>query len=168
MKYAFDAVRREHCWAFGKGVADVVYVVPAVDSPDPIADFAVIHGTKQKIADAAAIARDTTTGKSATDQEKRDAMQTIVDRLDAGEWNAERTGGGAKAVDVDCLVAAIAATLSKNVVGVRAFVESKTDDGRKALAASEQFAAAYALAVAAKRPVRKLDDATSAELDAIA
>lgn len=173
MRHEFNVATRTHCWTFGGGVADVKFSVPFIVADeatgmDATADQAMIHGYKQKIADAAAISRDTTTGRSATDADKRAAMQEVVDRLNRGEWSATAKATGPKKVNVDALVAAIAAVSKKHdVVRVRLFVESKDDAGRKALAASEQFAEAYAVAVANARPKRELTAEEQAEIDAI-
>lgn len=64
--------------------------------PQEIIHQAVIHGLKQKISDRAAIARDPETGRSATPQEKFDAMQETAKRLaSGGPWNAVGGEGGA-------------------------------------------------------------------------
>jgi hypothetical protein len=55
---------------------------------------ALMHGLKQKLVDAAAISRNTETGRSATIQDKFDAVKEVYDRLLAGEWNKVRAGGG--------------------------------------------------------------------------
>jgi len=54
---------------------------------------AAIHGMVQRVSDAAAIPRDTKTGKSATPQEKFNAMAQLVNHYESGsaEWN--RKGG---------------------------------------------------------------------------
>lgn len=54
----------------------------------------MVHGLKQKVADAAAIPRDTETGRSATDGEKCRAMRAVADRIVAGVWTAARGEGG--------------------------------------------------------------------------
>ena len=55
---------------------------------------AMIHGLKQKLVDAAAIARNTDTGQSATAADKYNAVKTVYDRITsaAGTWNAVREG----------------------------------------------------------------------------
>lgn len=58
---------------------------------------AVMHGLKQKIGDAAAIGRNPETGRSATLADKRAAMRAVIERLQAGSWNAGRGEGGAPA-----------------------------------------------------------------------
>jgi len=55
---------------------------------------ATLHGLKQKLVDAAAIGRDMVTGKSATVDEKMEAVLTVYRRI-TGEnpsWNAAREG----------------------------------------------------------------------------
>lgn len=60
---------------------------------------AAIHGFVQRISDAAAIARDSETGKSATPAEKFQAMKRLVDHYASGaaEWSLVREGGGTRA-----------------------------------------------------------------------
>jgi hypothetical protein len=55
---------------------------------------AALHGMKQKLADAAAIKRDTVTGRSATVEDKFDAVKTVFDRITGQNpsWNAIREG----------------------------------------------------------------------------
>jgi hypothetical protein len=163
MKRTYDEASRKLTWTFGGNVPILAFVVPAITATDPTADTALIHGYTQKIGDAAAIPKNEATGKSATDAEKRAAMAEIVDRLLEGEWNGKREGG----VNIEALVAAIVKITKKSDAGVRAFVESKDDLGKKALRDSTQFAAAYATAVAAMRPKREIDAAMKSELDAI-
>lgn len=58
---------------------------------------AAIHGMIQRISDAAAISRDPETGKSATPQEKYDAMAQLIAHYESGtsEWSRTRSGDGA-------------------------------------------------------------------------
>lgn len=56
---------------------------------------ALWHGLKQKLVDAAAIGRDPDTGRSATIDDKYNAVREVYDRLLAGEWNKTREGGAA-------------------------------------------------------------------------
>ena len=55
-----------------------------------------LHGLKQKIGDAAAIPRNTDTGKSATETDKLAAMRAVYEMLCDGEWSrrAEVGEGG--------------------------------------------------------------------------
>lgn len=54
---------------------------------------ATMHGLKQKCIDAAAIARDTVTGKPATIRDKYLAVNEVYERLMGGEWNKRRESG---------------------------------------------------------------------------
>lgn len=56
---------------------------------------AMLHGLSAKLVDAAAIPRDTVTGRSATVMEKFEAVEAVYGRLLAGQWNAVRTGESA-------------------------------------------------------------------------
>lgn len=60
-----------------------------------VMEYAIFHGLKQKLVDAAAISRNPETGRPATVEDKYQAVKTVYDRLLAGQWNATREGGGA-------------------------------------------------------------------------
>lgn len=70
-------------------------VVPMGALSPEIVTQAAMHGLKQKLVDAAAISRDTATGKAATIDTKYEAVREVYDRLIAGEWNKRREGSGA-------------------------------------------------------------------------
>lgn len=59
-----------------------------------VAARAAIHGMIQRISDAAAIPRDPETGKSATPQEKYDAMAALVAHYESGTAEWSRVGQG--------------------------------------------------------------------------
>ena len=65
-----------------------------VDLADSVYKQAVYHGLKQKLVDAAAISRNPETGRSASIEDKYQAVKTVYDRLIAGHWNAVRGEGG--------------------------------------------------------------------------
>lgn len=65
-------------------------------SPD-IIQRAIVHGLNAKLVDAAAISRNTETGKSASAEDKRDAVVAVAERLINGEWNAKRAAGEGEA-----------------------------------------------------------------------
>jgi len=71
---------------------ECLMIRPSELTPEIITQ-AVLHGLKQKLCDAAAISRDPDTGRSATIDDKYQAVKTVFDRLKAGEWNATRAGG---------------------------------------------------------------------------
>ena len=58
---------------------------------------ALLHGIEQKLRDAAAIGRDPVTGRSATLEDKYNAVREVYDRITSvdGTWNKIRTGEGA-------------------------------------------------------------------------
>ena len=64
-------------------------------SPD-IQTAACLHGLKQKLVDAAAIARNTDTGASATLEDKFNAVREVFERITApdGTWNKQARAGG--------------------------------------------------------------------------
>jgi hypothetical protein len=68
-----------------------------LECDDEIITQAQIHGFKQKLADAAAIARNPETGASATADDKYAAVKEVFDRITAkgGQWNKNREGGEA-------------------------------------------------------------------------
>ena len=59
-----------------------------------IMEYAIWHGLKQKLVDAAAISRNPETGRPATVEDKYQAVKVVYDRLLSGQWNATREGGG--------------------------------------------------------------------------
>lgn len=59
-----------------------------------VQQYAMMHGLKQKLVDAAAISRNPETGRAATVEDKYQAVKTVFDRLLSGQWNATREGGG--------------------------------------------------------------------------
>ena len=65
------------------------------DLLDVVTEQAVFHGLKQKLVDAAAISRNPETGRSASIEDKYQAVWTVYDRITRlGEWNAVRGEGG--------------------------------------------------------------------------
>ena len=74
---------------------EVLRLHPETLAPE-IQRMAMLHGLKQKLVDAAAISRDTTTGRAATIATKYDAVREIFDRIThatAPSWNKPRAGG---------------------------------------------------------------------------
>lgn len=81
-------------FANGKELA----ITSAMLSPE-IMEHAIWHGIKQKLVDAAAISRNTETGRPATIEDKYQAVKTVFDRITSadGTWNAVREGGAGAA-----------------------------------------------------------------------
>lgn len=69
------------------GVGDITFDTALVHTA--VAERAAVHGFIQRISDAAAISRDPKTGKSATPDEKHDAMLELVNHYQSGspEWS---------------------------------------------------------------------------------
>lgn len=68
-------------------------VLQVRDLSDAILGMAVMHGLKQKLVDAAAISRNPDTGRSATVEDKYEAVLAVYNRLVSGHWNAGRAAG---------------------------------------------------------------------------
>lgn len=98
---------------------------------DDIQRHAVMHGLKQKLVDAAAISRNTETGRPASVSDKYEAVKTVYDRLLRGEWNATREGGGTGGMLLQALCHIHADR--KTPEQIRAWLEGKTDQEKAAL-----------------------------------
>lgn len=96
-------------------------------TPD-IRAMALAHGLKQKLVDAAAISRNTETGRSATTEDKYNAVREVFDRLLTGQWNKTREGGAGGASGGLLFGALCRLYTRKTPDEVRAFLETKTDE----------------------------------------
>lgn len=67
-------------------------VVDADSLPESVRAYAIMHGIKQRVCDAAALSRDADNGKSATPAEKHAAMLEVAQGL-LTAWELPRTGG---------------------------------------------------------------------------
>ena len=118
---------------------EVLRIHPEALAPE-IQRMAMLHGIKQKLIDAAAISRDTTTGRAATIATKYDAVREIFDRI-TGEnpsWNKPRAGGAGGQGGL--LARAIARYKSVTVEQARAYLERLTDAQKQALRVAPQIA----------------------------
>lgn len=108
---------------------------------DAIRTQATLHGLKQKLVDAAAIARDTATGRSATAKDKELAVREVYDRITKpdGTWNKVREAG-ATAVG-GLLVAALMQMTGKDKPAILAFLANKTNEEKAALRKNPKVAA---------------------------
>lgn len=102
------------------------------DLAEEIREHAVFHGLKQKLVDAAALSRNPETGRSASIEDKYQAVKTVYDRLRAGHWNAVREGGGATG---GLLLQALCRMYAgrKTPDELKAFLADKTDAEKTAL-----------------------------------
>ena len=104
----------------------------AAQLPNNILEHAVWHGLKQKLVDAAAIRRNLETGRSASVEDKYQAVKIVYDRLLVGLWNAVREGGGATGgLLLQALVRMYAGR--KTADELKAFLTDKTDAEKTAL-----------------------------------
>jgi len=94
----------------------------------PVAARAMMHGFKQKINDAGALARDTATGR-ADNALRVEKMRAMAERLAHGEWEMQRTGGGG----VGNLVRALAEFLDKPVGEIKDKVSAMSKKEKTAL-----------------------------------
>ena len=101
---------------------------------------AMLHGLKQKLVDAAAISRDTATGRAATISTKYDAVKEIFDRI-TGEnpsWNRPRAGGAGGQGGL--LARAIARYKGVEVAAAKAYLDRLTDAQKQALRVDPRIA----------------------------
>lgn len=107
-------------------------------SPD-IRTQAMLHGLKQKLVDAAAISRNPDTGRSATIDDKYNAVREVFDRLMSGQWNKVRDGGsgtkGGLLFRALCIMYA-----DKSAEAIRAFLDKKTPAEKTALRNTKKIA----------------------------
>jgi len=127
---------------------DHIIMTPAGGAPvrlevtqlsEEIVRYAVLHGLKQKLVDAAAISRNPDTGRSATVADKLAAVQDVLDRLLAGEWNKRREGGSGNG---GLLFRALCIMFpNKTADGVKEFLAGKSDAEKAALRRNPKVAA---------------------------
>jgi hypothetical protein len=85
--------------------------------------YAMGHGFDQRVRDAAALSANRDTGKSATPQEKFDAMKRIVDHLNSGtdDWHI-KVAAAPKGPDAGTIILAMVRALHKTVDEVEALL----------------------------------------------
>lgn len=101
---------------------------------------ALMHGLKQKLVDAAAISRNTDTGRPASITDKYEAVREVYERLLSGQWNKTREGGGATG---GLLFRALCRMYDgkKTPDALREFLGGKTDAEKAALRKNTKVAA---------------------------
>ena len=104
---------------------------------------ALLHGLKQKLVDAAAISRDTATGRAATIATKYAAVREIFDRITGAggawpSWNKPRAGGAGGQGGL--LARAIARYKSVEVAAAKAYLDRLTDAQKQALRVDPRIA----------------------------
>ena len=116
--------------AFANG--EVLEITQGQLSAD-IRAYGLIHGLKQKLVDAAAISRNTDTGRAASIDDKYAAVKEVYDRLLAGEWNKRREGAGTGAGGLLFRALCRMYAGKKSADDIKAFLEAKTDAEKAAL-----------------------------------
>lgn len=148
--------------AFSHG-AQIVF--RASDVNEDIRAQATMHGFKQKLVDAAAISRNPDTGRSATVQDKFDAVREVYDRLLAGEWNKVREGTSTGGLLLAALLRIYEGKKTRDQLV--AFLASKTDTEQAALRNAPRYATVIAEIRAERAKAGDVDvSALEAELDA--
>lgn len=122
---------------------ETLRVHPEALNPE-IQRMAMLHGLKQKLVDAAAISRDTATGRAATIATKFDAVKEIFDRItgaggEAPSWNKPRAGGAGGQGGL--LARAIARYKNVTVEQAKAYLDRLTDAQKQALRVDPRIAA---------------------------
>lgn len=104
-----------------------------------IMEHAIWHGLKQKLVDAAAISRNPDTGRSATVDDKYNAVREVYDRLLSGQWNKGRDGTGS--VRGGLLFRALCIMYpDKSPDAIRTYLEGKNKAEQAALRATKKIA----------------------------
>lgn len=113
------------------------------DLSDGIKHAAMLHGLKQKLIDAAAISRNPDTGRSASPEDKWQAVYDMAARVtgETGQWNAAR-GDGAGAGGNGLLFRALVRMYpAKTQEQLRVYLDGKTKAEQAALRANPKVAA---------------------------
>lgn len=119
---------------------EVLEITPGQLSADMRA-HATIHGLKQKLVDAAAISRNTETGRAASVADKYDAVKEVYDRLLSGEWNKRREGGASASGGLLFRALCRMYDGKKTPDDIKAFLDAKTDAEKAALRKNSKVAA---------------------------
>ena len=105
-----------------------------------VRQYAMMHGLKQKLVDAAAISRNPETGRPSSVEDKYQAVKVVFDRLLTGQWNATLEGGGnAGGLLMQALVRMYAGR--KTAEDIKAFLAEKSDAEKAALRKNPRVAA---------------------------
>lgn len=134
-----------------KGAGELVLDVAKIHAANRTR--AEMHGFVQRISDAAAMARDSKTGASATPQEKFDAMRRLVEHYQSGAegWSPARSveGVGRPRVDKDKELLAMALGIfnpQKDTATIAQFVQGLKKEQVTALLVSAQLKDSVTLA----------------------
>lgn len=115
--------------------------IRAADLSQTIIAQAIMHGLKPKLVDAAAISRNTETGRAASVADKFEAVKEVYDRLLSGEWNKRRDGGAGASGGLLFRALCRMYDGKKTADDIKAFLEAKTDAEKAALRKNSKVAA---------------------------
>lgn len=107
-----------------------------------ILDAALMHGLKQKVGDAAAISRNPETGRSASTDDKFDAMVEVVKRLELDHWNKPRESGDGAGAGGLLFKALCRVKTDKTPAEVKAYLDGRSKEEQAALRKVPVIAAA--------------------------
>ena len=105
-----------------------------------IRDQALCHGLKQKLVDAAAIARSPITGGTADIADKYNAVKEVYDRLLAGECNKARAAGTGEIRGGLLLAALVRLYPARSLETLREFLNGKNKKEQATLRANPKIA----------------------------
>lgn len=127
--------------ADGRVTVNVAGQLPLIVDPAAMSEanrtYAMLHGIKQRVIDAAALERDPATGLSATPEQKYMAMAAIVNHLNSGaeEWNIRGQARGPRVdAEFEMLLEAISEVRQRDPAELRDWLKKKTATERLALA----------------------------------
>lgn len=133
-------------------------------SPE-ILSQALLHGLKQKLVDAAAIARNVDTGASATTADKKEAVMEIHTRLLEGAWNKGRVAGDGVSGKGSILLLALQRLQPKrDAAELAEWLKARTDTERGALAKNAKILP-HVQAIQAERAERAAAAAKKSGID---
>ena len=135
------------------------------DLSTEILSQALLHGLKQKLVDAAAIARNIDTGASATTADKKEAVMEIHTRLLEGAWNKGRTAGdGMNGKGSILLLALQRLQPNRDAAELADWLKARTDAERAALAKNAKILP-HVQAIQAERAERAAAAAKKSGID---
>ena len=133
-------------------------------SPE-ILSQALLHGLKQKLVDAAAIARNVDTGASATTADKKEAVMEIHTRLLEGAWNKGRAvSEGTNGKGSILLLALQRLQPKRDAAELAEWLKARTDAERAALAKNAKILP-HVQAIQAERAERAAAAAKKSGID---
>jgi len=110
---------------------------------DEIIGYAIMHGLKQKLVDAAAISRNPVTGGTADIEDKYNAVKEVFDRItgENPQWNKNRETGSGGGVSGGLLLRALIRLYpTKSADDLKKYVDSKTKQEQAALRGNPKIA----------------------------